>query len=121
MYLQLNQTVKYCQKELLKGQDIVLTLATIGSREQVIDDIILAAIKQLTLHEQSQLPRSKDEFDKCILFIKDKLVARTEEICTHLLVSLKLLVDVKKTIKQQKNALALAFALSDINEQLIYL
>lgn len=118
MFLQLNQAVKYLQKELLKGQDIALTFAGIGSRDQVADDIILAAIKQLALNDQQQLPRSKSEFDALVESIGDKVVAHAQEICAHLLASLKLLVDVKKNIKQQKNALALAFALSDIQEQL---
>lgn len=118
MFLQLNQAVKYLQKELLKGQDIALTFAGIGSRDQVADDIILAAIKQLALPDQTQLPRTKEEFDSLVEAVRDKLVAAAQEICSHLLASLKLLVDVKKNIKQQKNALALAFALSDIQEQL---
>lgn len=118
MSLQLNQTVKYLQKELLKGQEIALTLAGIGSRDQVADDIILAAIKQLVLSDQAQLPRTKPEFDQRLDTIRDKLVAVAQELATHLLASLKILVDVKKAIKQQKNALVLAYALSDIQEQL---
>ena len=118
IYLQLNQTVKYLQKELLKGQEIALSLAGIGTKDQVADDIILAAIKQLALSDSLVLPRSKEAFDAGVIFIKDKVVAAAEELCTHLLASLKLLVDVKKTIKQQKNALALAYTLSDIHEQL---
>jgi len=118
MSLHLNQTVKYLQKELLKGQEIALTLANIGSRDQVAEDIILAAIKQLALSDQSQLPRTKSEFDQRLEAIREKLVAAAQELANHLLASLKILVDVKKTIKQQKNALVLAFALSDIQEQL---
>ncbi|RYY74941.1 MAG: ATP-dependent RNA helicase HrpA [Gammaproteobacteria bacterium] len=118
IFLQLNQTVKYLQKELLKGQDIALTLAGIGSRDQVSDDIILAAIKQLALKDPLTLPRSKKDFESAITYSKDKLAAVAEELCSHLLASLKLLVDVKKTIKQQKNALALAYTLSDIQDQL---
>lgn len=118
MFLQLSQAVKYLQKELLKGQDIALTFAGIGSRDQVADDIILAAIKQLALNDQYKLPRNKSEFDTLVESISDKVVAHAQEICMHLLACLKLLVDVKKNIKQQKNALALAFALSDIQEQL---
>jgi ATP-dependent helicase HrpA len=64
------------------------------------------------------MPRTKSDFENATLAIRDKLVAQSEELATHLLTSLKLLVDVKKNIKQQKNALVLAFALSDIQEQL---
>lgn len=121
IYLQLAQPVKYLQKELLKGQEIALTFASIGSRDQVVDDIILAAIKQLALSDQQCLPRTKPEFENLVNSIRDKLVAHAQEIYTHLLASLKLLVDVRKNIKQQKNALAMAFALSDIQEQLKHL
>ncbi|MES2674699.1 MAG: ATP-dependent RNA helicase HrpA [Pseudomonadota bacterium] len=118
MFLQLTQTVKYLQKELLKGQDVVLTLAGIGTRAQVVDDLILAAIKQLAISDQTQLPRSALEFEERLVVVRDKLIERALDISNNLLSSLKLLVDVKKQIKQQKNALALAFTLSDINQQL---
>ena len=121
MYLQLSQAVKYLQKELLKGQEIALTLAGIGSRDQVADDIILAAIKQLAVKDQANLPRNKAVFDALVEANRDRLVACAQELAAHLLASLKLLVDVKKNIKQQKNALVLAFALSDIQEQLKHL
>ncbi len=121
MFLQLSQPVKYLQKELLKGQEIALTFAGIGSRDQVADDIILAAIKQLALGNQHQLPRTRSDFENLVNAIRDKLVAHAQDIYSHLLVSLKLLVEVRKNIKQQKNALAMAFALSDIQEQLKHL
>ncbi len=118
MFLQLTQAVKYLQKELLKGQDVVLTFAGIGTRVQVIDDLILAAIKQLALPSQTSLPRSAIEFEECLALVRDKLIERAQDISNNLLSSLKLLVDIKKQIKQQKNALTLAFTLSDINQQL---
>ncbi|RZA02994.1 MAG: DUF3418 domain-containing protein, partial [Moraxellaceae bacterium] len=121
LYLQLTQVVKYVQKELLKGQDIALTLAGIGSRDQVVDDIIMASIKQLAFSEQKLLPRTKTEFESKVEVIRDKLIAHAQELSSHLLTSLKLLVDVKKTIKQQKNALTIAYTLSDIQEQLKHL
>ncbi|MES2823948.1 MAG: ATP-dependent RNA helicase HrpA [Pseudomonadota bacterium] len=118
MFLQLTQTVKYLQKELLKGQDVVLTLAGIGTRAQVVDDLILAAIKQLALSDQTQLPRSALAFEERLVVVRDQLIERALDISNNLLSSLKLLVEVKKQIKQQKNALALAFTLNDINQQL---
>ncbi|WP_323815700.1 ATP-dependent RNA helicase HrpA [Cellvibrio sp. NN19] len=118
MYLSLGQTVKYLQKELLKGQEVALTLAGIGNREQVVDDLIMAAIKQLACADQQQLPRTKTIFDENLLSIKDKLIAHAQELANHLVTSLKLLVDIKKQLKQQKNMLMLAFTISDINQQL---
>lgn len=118
VFLQLSQTTKYLQKELLKGQDIALSLAGIGTRAQVVDDLILAAIKQLAVNDQTQLPRTLIEFEQRMLLVRDKLIVHAQDIAQHLLSSLKLLVDVKKQIKQQKNALALAFTLNDIQQQL---
>lgn len=121
VFLSLAQTVKYLQKELLKGQEVALTLAGIGNREQVADDLIMAAIKQLAVPDQQSLPRNKAAFDESVNRIKDKLIAHAQDLASHLVSSLKLLVDVKKQLKQQKNMLMLAFTISDINQQLAQL
>lgn len=121
VFLSLAQTVKYLQKELLKGQEVALTLAGIGNREQVADDLIMAAIKQLAVPDQQHLPRTKAAFEERVNQIKDKLIAHTQDLASHLVASLKLLVDVKKQLKQQKNMLMLAFTISDINQQLAQL
>lgn len=118
MFLQLGQTVKYLQKELLKGQEVALTLAGIGGREQVADDLIMAAIKYLALPEQQNLTRTKAEFESRLQSIKDKLIPYAQELAGYLVNSLKLLVEVKKQLKQQKNMLVLAYTISDINQQL---
>ena len=121
VYLSLAQTVKYLQKELLKGQEVALTLAGIGNREQVADDLIMAAIKQLAVPEQKNLPRTQTAFDERINLIKERLIAHAQDLANHLVSTLKLLVDVKKQLKQQKNMLMLAFTISDINQQLTQL
>lgn len=121
VYLSLSQTVKYLQKELLKGQEVALTLAGIGNREQVADDLIMAAIKQLAVPEQQNLPRTNVQFEERVNVAKDKLITHAQDLAHHLISSLKLLVDVKKQLKQQKNALMLAFTISDINQQLTQL
>ena len=120
-YLSLSQTVKYLQKELLKGQEVALTLAGIGNREQVADDLIMATIKQLVVPDQQKLPRDKSDFEARVNLVKEKLIAHAQELAHQLVSSLKLLVDVKKQLKQQKNALMLAFTISDINQQLTQL
>jgi ATP-dependent helicase HrpA len=116
--LSLAQTVKYLQKELLRGQEVALTLAGIGNREQVADDLIMASIKQLAVPDQKNLPRTQIAFDERVNLIKEKLIAHAQDLANHLVSSLKLLVDVKKQLKQQKNMLVLAFTISDINQQL---
>ena len=121
IFLALNQTVKYLQKELLKGQEVALTLAGIGNRDQVADDLIMAAIKQLALADQQQLPRSHAAFEVAVNLVKDKLILQAQELASQLIASLKLLVEIKKQLKQQKNMLMLAFTISDINHQLTQL
>ncbi len=121
IYLTHSQTVKYLQKELLKGQEIALTLAGIGSRDQVVDDLILAAIKQIALDNLQNLPRNQSAFEQAAGSAKDNLMTHSQNLAAILVASLKLLVDVKKTIKQQKNSLLLAFTISDIQRQLDHL
>jgi ATP-dependent helicase HrpA len=121
IFFQLTQSIKYLQKELLKGQDITLTFAGIGTRAQVVDDLILASIKQIALEDLLRLPRSKSEFEACVARVRDKLVGVAQALSSDLLSALILLVEVKKSIKQQKNSLVLAFTLSDIQLQLEYL
>lgn len=121
MALVLQQPVKYLQKELLKGQEIALTLANMGNREQVADDLILSAIRQLIRVHSSEPVRTQEIFQDTQTKIAPLLVAKTQELANSLLAGLKVLVEVKKQMKQQKNALLLAYTLSDIQEQLKHL
>ena len=118
LFLAHAQSVKYLQKELLKGQDMALSLAGIGTRAQVVDDLIMAALMQLGVPDQQQLPRTQSAFEVLVLSTKESLIAQAQDLANHLLNSLKLLVEVKKNLKQHKNALVLAFTISDINTQL---
>lgn len=121
VYLSLGQTSKYLQKELLKGQEVALTLAGIGNRDYVVDDLIMAAIKQLALSDQQDLPRTKLAFDSVVQSVKDKLIPYTQDLASQLVASLKLLVEIKKQLKRQKNTLMLAYTISDVNQQLAQL
>src|SRR5690606_17689834 len=118
VFLSLNQTVKYLQKELLKGQEVALTLAGIGNREQVADDLVMAAIKHVALADLQQLPRSAAAFEATVNKAKEQLIVQAQDLASHLIASLKWLVDIKKQLKQQKNMLMLVFTISDINQQL---
>lgn len=118
IFLSLTSTVKYLQKELLRGQEVALAVAGIGNRDQVVDDILMATIKQLALSELESLPRTQAAFEQASERAKEKLIPQAQELANVLIASLKLLVEVKKQLKQQKNALLLAFTLSDIHHQL---
>lgn len=118
LFLSVPTRVKYLQKELLKTQQVALTHAGIGNRDQVIDDLIMATIKQLAIPDQNQLPRSRDAFELALAKVNEGLIPAAQELEKLLQSSLALLVELKKQLKQQKNMLALAFSLTDINQQL---
>jgi ATP-dependent helicase HrpA len=116
--LEVQAKVKYLQKELLKGQELALSVANIGSREQVADDLIMAALRNVCLPEQQPLPLTRSEFDTLLVIANEQVVSHAQGLATDLATSLKLLVDVRKQLKQHKSALALAFSLADIQMQL---
>src|SRR5690606_26909334 len=105
-------------KELLKGQELALSVAGIGNRDQVVDDILMATFCQLCVPDQQQLPREQQAFRERLTQVREQLISHAQDIAATLVASLKLLVEVRKQLKQHKNALALAFTLSDIQQQL---
>lgn len=118
LFLNLSQKVKYLQKELLKTQQVALTHANIGTREQVVDDLIMAAIMQLAVPDAMAIPRTAEAFSLLLQKIEPELIAHTQELAQILQTSLAQLVEVRKQLKQHKNNLALAYCIADINEQL---
>ncbi|BFM15230.1 ATP-dependent RNA helicase HrpA [Maricurvus nonylphenolicus] len=122
LLLGLGQTLKSLRKELLKGKDIGLTVVSLGKRDQVVDQILLAAIHHCALAEQP-LVRTKVEFEHRLNTAKSTVTGYACELEKLLVDSLTQVVAIKKTIKSSKNALAIALAATDINcqlEQLFY-
>lgn len=114
--LHLHTTVKYLRKELLKGKDLGLTVVALGKREQVVDDMIMAAVSDVCFG--AELPRSKEAFLAAVESGRDQITARAGEL-EHLMVDvLAQVVGIKKAIKTHKNALAIAVAAGDIQQQL---
>ena len=118
LFLSVPSRIKYLQKELLKTQQVALTLANIGNREQVIDDLIMASIKQIACPQQEQLPRTATAFEEALAKVNEQLIPFVQDLEKRLQSSLALLVEIKQQLKQQKNMLVLAFTLTDINQQL---
>ncbi|MEM8593579.1 MAG: ATP-dependent RNA helicase HrpA [Pseudomonadota bacterium] len=144
--LTLNPLIKPLKKELLKGQDFMLSVLSIGNRERVVDDIIMTAIHISCFQEldalcdsssnasknntpdknasdtnnvaHKRLPRTEDEFNVCLELGKNKIIAHAREIEAILLETLQSVVKIKKRIKQSKNPLAIALAVNHINTQL---
>lgn len=118
LFLALTPKIKYLQKELIKTQQVALTHAGIGSREQVVDDILMAALMQLAVPQQQSLPRDEQAFTSLVTEIEPKLIAYSQDIANLVQASLVQLVEVRKQLKQHKNNLALAYCIADINDQL---
>ncbi|WGL16373.1 ATP-dependent RNA helicase HrpA [Microbulbifer bruguierae] len=113
--LHLPEPVKYLRKELLKGKELGLSAADLGRREEVADDILMAAVRECFWPDEVW-PRSEAEFLNA-LQQREKLVGVAQEIGEVLVKVLAQLVPLRKLIKQQKN-LAVAMAVADINRQL---
>ncbi len=111
------QSVKYLRKQLLRGRDMGLSVAGLGKRDAVIDDLLCAACAAACL-DGADLPRSEAEFWRCLQAGQAQLLARANELEALLLTVVDGLVDIKKRLKAKNGALALAFAVSDISRQL---
>ena len=113
------QTYKHLKKNLLKGKDVGLTLVRMGKREQVADDIAMAAVKNACFAGFGEKTiNEKQEYLKLIELGKSNLVEKGLEYEKILLASLTCVVEIKKRIKSSKNALAIALSVADINGQL---
>ncbi len=118
LLLEHSQTVKYLHKELLKGDELALSVAGIGKRDAVVDDLLMASAAQLVLGPDVPLPRTQDEFQQRSNLLRDRLVAYSQDLAQVISKSLTQLVAVKKQLKQRRQMLPLAFTLSDIQHQL---
>ena len=120
--ISLGQTTKYLRKQLLKGRDIGLSVVNLGDRTQVVDQIILAAIWSSCFASENDseypLVRTLTQFEQCLEKGKSLVVETAQVLENELLRILRSVVEIKKAIKTNKNALALAFCVADINRQL---
>lgn len=116
------QSIKYLKKSLMKGKDLGLTVVKLGKREDVVDDIIFAALND-ALFSECDLPRTEADFTRCVDSGKSEIVVNAEKYETALIDILSKMVTIKKEIKTHKNPLAIALAANDIGlqmERLVY-
>lgn len=114
--LHLQSSVKYLRKELLKGKDLGLTVVALGKRDAVVDDIIMAAVADSCF--SGEVPRTRESFLGCIEAGREQITMRATELEKLMVTVLAEVVAIKKNIKSNKNALAIAVAAGDINLQL---
>lgn len=114
--LNMTATVKYLHKNLLKqGKDIGLSVVNMGSRDRVIDDLLLCSLAELLPVE---IPRTEDDFNTWVKYAEPLLTDQCNQLALVLEKVLKAFVGVRKTLKQYKSQLAMAYAIADINDQL---
>lgn len=118
--LEQRETVKYLRKNLLKGKELGLTVVDVGSREQVMEDLISAAVRRACFADGALSPliREREDFVKAMEAGRSRIVEEAEWLARYLTDSLVQVVGIKKHIKQAKNPLALAYAAGDIQQQL---
>ncbi|UTF61173.1 ATP-dependent RNA helicase HrpA [Gilvimarinus sp. DA14] len=115
--LECRDTVKYIQKDLMKGKELGLSVVQIGKRDAAVDDICMAAARQLGMPD-GEIPRDDAAFNAAVAKVKPALVERAQALEAILVDSLAKVVSIKKALKQSKNALAVALAAGDISHQL---
>jgi len=116
--LQLGQTGKYLRRELLRGKDLGLAVVNLGRREQVIDDLISAAVARACFGENAESVSDAGEFNQRIDSGRAQLVEIAQEYEALLFELLQQVLGIRADMKAKKSALALAFAFADINQQL---
>ncbi len=114
--LSLQDLVKPLSKSLLKGKDMGLTMVSLGRREEVVDDLLLAAVRQSCF--AAGLVRTQADFEAALAAGRKQLTGAAQEMEKLLLQVLASVVAIRKAIKSSKNALAIATAAGDINVQL---
>jgi ATP-dependent helicase HrpA len=69
-----SQQVKYLRKELLKGNNMMLWISSLGGREQLLSDAIRAIFRS-TFITAGQLPRTRASFEEMVQANKSQLVS----------------------------------------------
>jgi len=115
--LQCGQTVKYLRKQLLKGKDLGLTVVKLGKKDEVVDELILAAVYD-AVFEDNDLPTTEAGFTQAIERGRAEIVTVAERYESALVESLAKVVTIKKRIKTHKNPLMIALAVTDIAAQI---
>ncbi|VUD56826.1 hypothetical protein TDB9533_02418 [Thalassocella blandensis] len=119
--LECHTTCKYLAKNLFKGKDLGMAVVDMGKKDQIIDDVILAAVYEAMFaahYDSGGEINSESEFETLVNAGKSDIVPIAERFERHLTEALSEVVQIRKSMKASKNALALAFAFSDIKTQL---
>lgn len=112
-----SQSTKYLKQKLMKGKELGLTQVNLGSKDEVIDALILAATDK-SLFRNQPMPRNREEFDQLVQKGRAEIVASAEQYELLLVCLLEQVVRINKTIRSHPNPLSIALAAKDIRNQL---
>lgn len=79
-----SQQIKYLQKNLFKGKNMALRLAMFGKTPELIDHLLLAAIKHVCFSDSANqnfsqsLPRSQSDYDGLLTKTKSAITAKAQ-------------------------------------------
>ena len=113
-------TVKYLRKRLFKGNDLLLSQVNMGNRSQVVDDILLTAMRY-TCFKAFSLPMDRGQFFQAVEEGRGQFVEIAETMADLLLTSLEKVVTIHRTIDQFNNPAIIDAAIADIRQQLAHL
>lgn len=109
-------SVKYLRKQLFKGRELALGAVAMGNRQQVMDDILLAAM-QRACFEQAPLPVNQRQFNQALEQGRGQFVETAQTIAQLLFTTLDKVIVIHRKIDQIHRPLAIA----DIRQQLQHL
>ena len=120
--LSLGQTAKTVTRDLFKGRELGLTQVSMGKKDEVVDDVLLAAIRRCCFSalSLSEPWPTLDEayFSKALHEGRADVYAVAKGAENVLVESLQAVLDIRKRMKGSLNALMLTKAFSDISAQL---
>lgn len=114
---QMQQATKYLRKNLIRNKDMGLSLVKLGKREDVVEDILLAAIVHAAKLDET-LPRTPAEFEQAVKRVHPQFISLAQQYESLLLTILEHIVQIKKQLKNSQNALLLMATFADIQQQL---
>lgn len=115
--LELKQATKYATKNLLRGKNIGLRLASFGQAERLKDDLILAAIKQVCLVDEP-IPRSRAAFEAMLNRGRQQFTAQVQELETVLLKTADKILEIQSMLAERADKALFQSVRDDIVEQL---
>ncbi|MEX1032727.1 MAG: ATP-dependent RNA helicase HrpA, partial [Cellvibrionaceae bacterium] len=115
--LELKQSVKYVRKNLLKGKNAALRLASFGSVDALADDLVLAAIKQLCI-EGRDLPRYRPAYSKMLNVARQQFTAQAQGLESLLLTAGDRIVEIQSMLAARAGKPLFRSVRDDVVEQL---